>query len=43
MVEKTESVEGIASDLGHSPRNQKKHHTLLILDLQNDREIHSVV
>lgn len=43
VVEKTECVEGIASDLSHSPRDQKKHHTLLILDLQNDREIHSVV
>lgn len=43
VVEKTECVEGIASNLCHSPRDQKKHHTLLILDLQNDREIHSVV
>lgn len=43
VVEKTECVEGIASDLCHSPRDQKKHHALLILDLQNHREIHSVV
>lgn len=43
VVEKTERVEGIASDLCHSPRDQKKHHALLILDLQNHREIHSVV
>lgn len=39
MVKKAECVEGITSDLCHSPRDQKKHHTLLILDLQNYREI----
>ena len=40
--EETECVEGIASDLGHSPGDQKKHHALFVLDLQI-RESHSVV
>lgn len=42
VVEKTERVEGIASDLSHSPGDQKKHHALLVLDLRV-RESHSAV
>lgn len=38
MVEQVECVEGISSNLCHSPYDQKKNNALLILDLQKYKE-----
>lgn len=38
MVEQAECVEGISSNLCHSPNDQKKNNALLILDLQKYKE-----
>lgn len=38
MVEQVECVEGISSNLCHSPYDQKKNNAFLILDLQKYKE-----
>lgn len=38
MVEQVECVEGISSNLCHSPHDQKKNNAFLILDLQKYKE-----